>query len=410
METAAPTPSSGDITDKYSPDIWQAAVMAMPWFYPRRRRWKRIRIEWHARFVPPSEKAMASVQAYLKFRDVEHLIETRRLEVRQKALDLYTRRQRKVHKIARAAMRLGNSPEEDKRARATIKRMRYSGREEKEAVFKAVKEFFESKPAPPPPSPPEPSPIRTLASLNREGQLLERTSEVDDFITKLVQRVLKGDAAAASNLKGIASYATVQLSAVAHAKPDLFRPIAAASALWPVMASTNPHWIRTAERLLASVQLGSKTLYAKVKPGLAFDPHVPARRWAKAAIEVLAINRERFTDPRAPAPSLMFVKCDHDVRLRPIPSWAHSAGKLPPLSRQTAKEWATLSREMIRVEVPELEKHPDWKSVVGRFEHLTGKAGVVRNKVLDAIGSALCSLVQERLPKTGSSNSATEKR
>lgn len=409
METTAPKPASSDNTPNYPPDIWQAAVMAMPWFYPPRRR-KRLRVEWHARFVPPSAKALVSAQAYLKFRDIEHLIEMRRLEVRQKALDLYSSRRRKVHKIARAAMQMGKSPEEDKRARVTIKRMRYSGPEEKEAVFNEVKDFLEGKRTQSSSPPPDASPPRTLARLNREGDLLERTDEVDDFITKLVKLTLNGDTAAASALKGIAAYATTQLSAIVHAKPELFRRIAATSSLWPVVASINPHWIRGAERLLDSIKLGSETLHAKVKPVLAFDRNVPARRWAKDAIEVLEINRQRFGDPRAPEPSLMFLKCDHHVHLCPIPHWARAAGQLPPLSRQSAKAWATLSREMIRAEVPRLEEHTDWKSVAGRFEHLNGKAGVVRNKVLDAIGSALCSLVKEGLPKNESSNSATQKR
>lgn len=409
MEAAATKPTRADSAPDYPPDIWQAAVMAMPWFYPPGHR-KRLRVEWHARFVPPDAKVLVAVQAYLKFRDVEHLIQTRCLEVRKKALDLHRRRQRKVYKIAEAVLQMGQSPEEDQRVRATIKRVRYSGPEEKEAVLEAVKALLEGKRTPPCSPTSDFSPPRSLARLNREGDLLNRTGEVDDFITRLVKLALKGDAAAANNLKGIATYATNQLTAVTHAKPELFRPIAATSATWPVLASINPNWVRSAEQLLGSLQLGSETLHAKVKPALAFDRNVPARRWAKEAIEVLAINRERFADPRAPEPSLMFVKCDHQVRLRPIPRWAHAAGRLPPLSRQSAKEWATLSREMIRTEVPDLEKHPDWKSVVGRFAHLTGKAGVVRNKVLDAIGSALGSLVQEGLPKNGSSNSATQKR
>jgi len=379
----------------------------MPWFQPSGPR-KRLQLEWHVRFVPPGVKATAATKEFLKFREVEHLIRTRQLEVRRKAVDLRTRRQRQVLEIAQTALLLSGSAEAEKNASAKIKGMRIHSDAEKEAVFSDVKDLFEGQRKPSPGFSAKTS-RHSVAAINRERRLLDKEIEVTDSVTELVRAAMKGDRNAAGHLKAIAEYATVQLGIASKTKPELFRPLAEKSGLWPVVASINPQWVREAQQNLSSINFGSKIFYAHVKPHV-FDQHVPARRWARQVFEALECNRERFADPDAPTRLLAFVRCDHNVRLRPIPRWAYAAGQLPLFGQSSAKQWAALSREMLREEVPQLEKHPDWESVTRRFEHLKSKDGVVRNKILDAIGSALCSLAREKLPKFAYPNSATGKR
>ncbi len=380
-------------------DLWQAAVESMPWFYPKGRR-KRLRVEWHARFIPPGAGRRSSLDSYVKFQDLQNLADRRALDVRRKAVDLYADRQARVLKVLRLFIGADKSPAAEKRRAAAIRRMSMSPAE-KEAVLNLAKEILLA-PSAPPRAPASGEPVRrTGAAIRREGAWLDRQNEVDKFTMTLVKAALKGDAAAAKHLQGIAQFATMQLLLACRAKPDVFRPVAQQATLWPVIASTNPKWRRIAEQTLSTLNFGSETLYARVKPALAFDEHVPARRWARAAFETLEDNRCRLADPGEIERRLMFLRCDHEVQLRPVPPWAAAAGRLPPFSIRTAKKWAALSREMIRDEVPQLETHPDWAPVGRRFLHLKTTAGLVRNKVLDAIGSAMCSLAREALPKTG---------
>lgn len=395
-------------TSSIPSDLWLAAAESMPWFRPRARR-KRLRVVLHAQFFPPNEKGKASLMALVKFHDFANLVESRRLALRSAAADLYLARQDKLLKILTLFNSAGGDQGKLQRVAAAVKRMRLSP-VEKEAIHEELKSLVSgTEPKRPPVSAPADPAPRTAKAIREEGRLLDKMKPWPDFLARLAIAAGTGDEVSARELQNLAHDAVMQLTAASRKCPQVFRRLAAKSDLWPVMASTDPAWPRRAQQILRDLELGGNSLYSRLKPALAFDREVPARAWAKSAFETLELNRGRFAEPNYEK-TLTLLNGDHAINLAPIPDWARAAGKLPPLSRTTAKHWAALSRDMIRDQCPNLEKHPDWTSVGRRYAHLTTADGVVRNKILDAIGSALFSIARSELPKTDSRISADQKR
>lgn len=390
----------GAWTKAIPPDLWVTAAESMPWFKPRRRR-KKLKVFLHARFLPPGNGTLQHGDEYLRRSDLENLIIERRIELEKKVHDLNDVRHRKTLKVLQLFAEACGSDEKVALAAAVVKRMRLSITE-RDAIADTVKNLvLAPKPESPPATKPPTAPSRSKTEIAAAGRLLDEASSWTSFLNRLSQTAREGNPEAAKHLQDFAQHSAMLLLAAVRLKPEIFRPLAAKATLWPVMASTDPKWVHNQQRILRDLTFGQDTIYGRLKPALAYDKDVAPRAWAKQAIETLHINREWLANDSTER-SLVLLRGDHDVRVAPVPHWAHLAAKLPPLSRSTARQWAIVSREMIRDQCPELELHPDWKSVARRFEHLPTAAGVVRNKVLDAIGSAIRSIARADLPKPGS--------
>lgn len=174
--------------------------------------------------------------------------------------------------------------------------------------------------------------------------------------------------------------------------------------LWPVIGREEAGWEKFAVDQISELGLGKgapkfKSPLRKVRGS---DVHLPARRWARAAVR--AIDETRWKAPfffhmvnklgGSGEWASFSIKRGWDFA--DFPSWVPSATKLEPLSEKTFDSWKVVVREIIREQVTDFHLLPEWAT-----QRLTAEAngrgtpGEIQNAILDDIISALKRLVPE---------------
>ena len=213
-----------------------------------------------------------------------------------------------------------------------------------------------------------------------------------EFIKGMTEESLAGDATGLSTLEAIAKLATAYLMTV---PADRLKPLAKDVASWPVLATKNPSWNLTARRYLAAIELGACTIKGRISD-LAYTGGGEWRQWARCAVETLDSNRRTFKVSQFRKMALAGAKPAH---FEATPAWALKCRKLPPFTRNSARKWATLGREMIRTECEHLEKHVRESTLKGIREGLARRGkdtpGHVRAAILDKIAGAILTISKE---------------
>ncbi len=187
------------------------------------------------------------------------------------------------------------------------------------------------------------------------------------------------------------------LWAIAISRPERLRALARKRCIWPVFATSEPGWENNAAKLIADIQLGQECpLSPKFRDARGTDEGWPSRLWAKAAVATVTETLDRLQTYRELRDQADALVATGRWRIAPLPRWAANL-TLPPLSKQSLKEWIPLVRQMIREELPGFELHEAWRSVYRTkaqnvIKNSTKITGIVANRILGDICEALKTL------------------
>lgn len=240
------------------------------------------------------------------------------------------------------------------------------------------------------------------AEVNVRSRIQDHTSSITHALDSLLESVETDGLAAAEALLEVATNATLYLKLATRSHPEIMKKVAAMNTMWPVIAKEEPGWEKSATEQVVQLELGKgltrfKSPLRKVRGS---DIHLPARRWAKAAVR--AIDKTRWkapfflhmVDKLGGSDGWAAFSVRHGWDLADYPSWVPSATKLQPLSAETFDSWKVVVREIIREQVPDFQLLPEWAT-----QRITAEAsgrgtpGEIQNAILDDIVSALKRLV-----------------
>jgi hypothetical protein len=255
--------------------------------------------------------------------------------------------------------------------------------------------------------------------LGRTTKLRRLSRQTKDKIVKLAQIADKGAHDAAVELHSTAGFAVATLWWLCKRRPELFKGISREKFSWPVMYNPHPEVMRKTAEFLQEMELGKNT-QINFSSGKTFSWRVPAN--------VVALNLHKLAQSlrRAPMRSwslrdlhpigrcgIGIYSLDHgrighkydaryEKQLKALEAWGQTgAGKqLPPLSKETAAQWATAAKELFQIAYPgNFEEHPYLQelraSVLDRAKDYIGKPGgrgIVRKAMLQALKQAWHSI------------------
>jgi hypothetical protein len=193
-------------------------------------------------------------------------------------------------------------------------------------------------------------------------------------------------------------------------KPEMMREVASKLYAWPIEASLDDDWSVIVDSL-KKLKLGQDELVQRMAPP--FYPaqgdgnQLPARRWAKQAVQCLAQTKEiQRRLANIPSARLAQLHC----KIIPKPAWVGKAARLPDFSadKEAFRHWASLIREMIREQMPDFHNQSEWASYQTNSRTHAKKLGArptkgaIQNDILDDIVAAL-KTIAPRQPKKESS-------
>lgn len=240
--------------------------------------------------------------------------------------------------------------------------------------------------------------------INGRGESLKHNRNILDSLNQLSDAAQEGDSKAAEALYDAAVMATSLLGIVARRHPEQFKAIAAMKGTWPVIASEEPGWEKTALDQIEKLELGKglSAFKTRLKRVRGSDVNLPARRWARAAVRTIDETRWRLpffmqlvkelggTDEWAE------FAVSRRWSLAKRPNWVTPSMKLALFSQKSFNEWKSVVRQLIRESVPDFHLLPEWST-----QRMTCEAngrttpGEIQNAILDDIVSALKRLAPD---------------
>ena len=205
---------------------------------------------------------------------------------------------------------------------------------------------------------------------NKNQRVLKARGSFSEILTVLNEAVEEGSVEGAEALAEIASYAAWSLQIEEQKKPELFRRVARATQLWPVMARHEPGWEKEALQRVSALELGADLQIYEVRfrKARGTDTNLPARRWAKAAVRTIEATRLRllgfgavvreFGSHQALADFCM----ETGWQIGEQPEWMADVVKLPAFSKESLPSWKLAIRKMIREQMPDFHTRPEWNS------------------------------------------------
>ena len=179
---------------------------------------------------------------------------------------------------------------------------------------------------------------------------------------------------------------------------------------WPVLASDEPGWEKSAVSQVNSLELGKglACIETRLRPLRGSDVARPARRWARAAVQTIDETRWRLpffvqmTDKLGGSGEWADFAVRHNWDTVKSPDWTKAAMALKPLSAETFDSWKAVVREIIREQVADFHLLPEWATQRMTAEaNGRGTPGQIQNAILDDIVSALKHLVPEPVLNEG---------
>jgi hypothetical protein len=227
---------------------------------------------------------------------------------------------------------------------------------------------------------------------------------ISEAIQSLYNKLDTDGFEAAEGLVEVATQAALFLMLATRTHPEIMINVAAKTTLWPVIGREEAGWEKFAAGQISELGLGKgapkfKSPLRKVRGS---DVHLPARRWARAAVRTIDETRWKvpfffhMVDKLGGSGEWATFSIHHGWDLAAYPSWVSSATKLEPLSEKTFDGWKVVVREIIREQVTDFHLLPEWAT-----QRLTAEAnaratpGEIQNAILDDIISALKRLVPE---------------
>ena len=244
--------------------------------------------------------------------------------------------------------------------------------------------------------------VMTPEALEDRQTCLDAEIKMHEAFSKLLPRMLNGDKYAAEAVLRTAHDMTAMLQAMYCTKPGLFHDKTRFMRQLPVLASLKPGWEDRARTHMERLKLGGAMAHSHLKPSAHKTERNICRAWARQAIETLEQNRY---GPAWWQSIHHYLEAGNrpEMRLRVPPDWVVHAWQLPPLSKETVKQWAALCREMIRDQVSGFHEHEEFKHELSRIKARTrhrddvqagrNLSGTLQNALLDKIADAMRSIV-----------------
>ena len=246
--------------------------------------------------------------------------------------------------------------------------------------------------------------VAAKKQLESRHKALKCSSAILKALTQLSEAMENGDPAAAKELLDAATTAAGFLTIATGRHPEKFKELAAMTKTWPVLASDEPGWEKAAVSQMNRLELGKGLAFmeTRLRPLRGSDVALPARRWARAAIQAIDETRWRFPFFVQMVDELGGDNAWADFAVQrhwdtvKSPGWTQAAMSLKPLSAETFDSWKVVVRELIREQVTDFHLFPEWAT-----QRMTAEAngrdtpGHIQNAILDDIISALKRLVPE---------------
>lgn len=245
--------------------------------------------------------------------------------------------------------------------------------------------------------------VRALSRAYRT-ELKKRARDCKENVRALVEFAAMDAKGAASDLYETAASLTDSLTYLCEKNPARFSSIARDKHLWPVAYGPHPNSAKRANELIKKLQVGAGT-GLNLSSGKRFSLNVPANVVALRLYRLAKSLRQTRGSSWAGGDYGALIACGlhiGDKRYEKLREWRQRrAGKwLPPLSKQTAHEWAEAGTELFKIVYPgEFEQDPDLRelraSVEGRAtpKHAKpGRPGDIRKAMFQAVKQAWSSI------------------
>ena len=215
---------------------------------------------------------------------------------------------------------------------------------------------------------------------------------------RLSEAVEADEPGAAEALLDAANTASGIFSISFRRHPERFKMAAESNGFWPVLADTKPGWEKKAVDEISSLEIGKNLskFTTRLRTLRGSDIHLPARRWAKAAVSAIDETRWRLpffvhmVNQLGGTNEWAEFAVNRGWNIVAYPSWISSAMKLKPFSALTYDDWKTVVREIIRDQVPNFHLLPEWATQRATAEaNGRNSPGEIQNAILDDIVSVL---------------------
>jgi hypothetical protein len=225
----------------------------------------------------------------------------------------------------------------------------------------------------------------------------------------------KGSEEAAVELYRTAASTTQLLTDLCNLKPQAFTGIAETKFSWPLMYNPHPESVEEDAKFIKKIKLAAKT-NINLSSGKPFSWRTPANVVVFELYQLAQdLQRAPISEWRGDFGSIAacgvglvpsgahIYDARYEKQLKELEAWGqHGVGKcLPPLSKQTARHWATATKELFKIAYPgDFEQHPKLqrlkKSVLGHARTAAyGKpprAGDIRAAMLRKVKQAWASI------------------
>ena len=357
----------------------------------------------HAPFTPPGTPDSSGFAEFLAFHELTY--EARELRNKKRAKEVRAKERKLVERSKfipkfGEALRAFLADEID--AATVARRLRRICPDKK--MQRELLDFF-AAPSPPPTMTAEEM-AREQQDITRDERILHAWKKTTHAVDILGEHADAGEAEAIKNLSDVAEHAIQRLMLAEKRHPETARKVARGRMLWPLMARNEPGWEEEGLKRIERLELGKDLEFLRTpfRAARGTDENYPARQWAKAAVRALEETRRRFQvfgDYGEEFKELIF---EQGVALAKSPDWVEGACRLPPLCKDTARQWGLVIREMIREQQPNFHSRPEWENQRNTARHSGRETrGEIQNAVLDDIVSALRRIAPSaRLPKSAS--------
>jgi hypothetical protein len=237
---------------------------------------------------------------------------------------------------------------------------------------------------------------KTEQRLREERCILDALNRLFDAAAK------RDDHDAAEALHAAAQSACGFLGFLSKQKPQLVRPIARMSQIWPLLLEVQPGSLKKAQSKLEALELGADTIYGRLRINRAFNEQTPARAYARVLVETIWTNRLVLPELSERIQAMQTMDPRQRFDFERLPSWLKSIVHLPPFSTASVPLWAKTAREVLRLECPEFHERPEWASVRRAFG--PREKGRIQNKILDKIASAMRTIARSEMNETVAQN------
>lgn len=241
-----------------------------------------------------------------------------------------------------------------------------------------------------------------VKDFGRAREILNACKQIQNGMRVLRNGVLEGREDAAIDLLDLAFEATVLLTRVYRHKPQLVTKNAALMPTIPVLLGPEEKWFREASEHVERLRVSSNDLSTRLKALPCDDPNDNAqlvRAWAKAAVRCIQKNQSIPVLIAVLTPYLVEMsrrKQNEPLpRLKPssYPDWVKDAERLPPLRKDSLRQWGAAIRKMLRAEVPNLHERKEWRRLAENVRRpitfmpgcRTQRPGTIQNRILDRI-------------------------